>query len=384
MRNADYPRPPYTAAVKIASVDVRRYRTIWGNPVRMAWDPTPRTLQDADVVVVTADDGTVGIGAGDDLPDADLLARKLVGVDPRRTDLVHAICAGVDFHRSRPWTVELACFDLAARAAGEPLWRFLGGRSEALLAYASTAEAIDPDERVERAAHMALAGFRAIKLRIPQGAGWREALALAARVRDALGPEVELMLDANQGWRMPGDTARPWDAAEAALCARGLEELGLFWLEEPLPTADVRGYAELRGHTGLRIAAGEMVRGAHEARDLLVHGGVDVLQCDVALSGGITGARRLAGLADLHNRWWSPHTWTNGIGLLFNLHAALALSACPYVEVPFDPPGWSPDRRDWLLPAPLFPGEDGLIRPPDGPGLGIPTDLAWLEPNRLG
>ena len=77
-----------------------------------------------------------------------------------------------------------------------------------------------PDERVERAAHMALAGFRAIKLRIPQGAGWREALALATRVREALGPDVELMLDANQGWRMPGDGTRPWDAATASLCAR--------------------------------------------------------------------------------------------------------------------------------------------------------------------
>ncbi|MGA0122399.1 MAG: mandelate racemase/muconate lactonizing enzyme family protein [Gaiellales bacterium] len=370
--------------MKIASVEVRRYRTIWGNPVRMTWDPTPRTLQDAAVVVITADDGTVGIGGGDDLPDGDLLARKLAGVDPRRTDLVHRICATVDFHRGRPWIAELACHDLAARAAGEPLWRRLGGRSEALLAYASTGEACDADERVERSAHMALAGFRAIKLRLPPAGDWRAAVAAVARVREAVGPDVELMVDANQGWRMAGDTTPTWDVPEAVRCARALEEIGVYWLEEPLPTSDVRGYAELRAKTTLRIAAGEMLRSEHEARDLLAHGGIDVLQCDVALAGGITGAGRLAGMADLLNRWWSPHTWTNGLGLVFNLHAALALSACPFVEVPFDPPGWSPDRRDWLLPAPIFPGEDGLVRPPDGPGCGVPTDLAWLEPNRLG
>jgi L-alanine-DL-glutamate epimerase-like enolase superfamily enzyme len=80
---------------------------------------------------------------------------------------------------------------------------------------------------------------------------------------------------------------------------------------------------------------------------------------------------------------WSPHTWTNGIGFLINLHVAMAYSTCAFIEVPFDPIGWGPDRRDWLLPEPLFTAEDGTIRPPEGPGLGIPTDLAWLESNLI-
>jgi D-galactarolactone cycloisomerase len=108
-----------------------------------------------------------------------------------------------------------------------------------------------------------------------------------------------------------------------------------------------------------------------------------VVQVDVVLAGGVVGARRIADLAGLHGRWWSPHTWSNGIGLLVNLHVALAFSQCPLVEVPFDPPGWSPDRRDWLLPEPIYCGEDGSIRPPEGPGLGIDLDLEALEAYRL-
>jgi L-alanine-DL-glutamate epimerase-like enolase superfamily enzyme len=121
------------------------------------------------------------------------------------------------------------------------------------------------------------------------------------------------------------------------------------------------------------------VRHAHEARDLLLHGGVDVLQTDAVLSGGIGGCRRLAALADLCGRTWSPHTWSNGYGLVVNLHLALAVSSCPYVEVPLDPPAWTPERRDWLLPTPLLIAPDGTVAPPAGPGLGVQPDLDALE-----
>jgi L-alanine-DL-glutamate epimerase-like enolase superfamily enzyme len=126
-----------------------------------------------------------------------------------------------------------------------------------------------------------------------------------------------------------------------------------------------------------------MVREAGQARDLVVRGGVDVIQPDVVLSGGIGGARRVAALADLHGRMWSPHTWSNGYGLVANLHAALAFSTCPYIEVPFDPPAWTAERRDWLLPAPVRIAADGTIRPPAGPGLGVEPDLDALEGHRV-
>jgi L-alanine-DL-glutamate epimerase-like enolase superfamily enzyme len=103
----------------------------------------------------------------------------------------------------------------------------------------------------------------------------------------------------------------------------------------------------------------------------------------VLAGGGIGGARRLAGLADLLGRTWSPHTWSNGFGLLANLHLALAVSTCPFLEVPLDPPALDAVRRDWLLPAPLEVAADGTIAPPPGPGFGVVPDFDALEECRV-
>src|SRR5204863_49722 len=78
---------------------------------------------------------------------------------------------------------------------------------------------------------------------------------------------------------------------------------------------------------------------------------------------------------DLHGRAWSPHTWSNGYGLVANLHLALAVSTCPYVEVPYDPPGLTAERRDWLLPEPVRIAADGTIAPPAGPRLRVTPDF---------
>jgi D-galactarolactone cycloisomerase len=363
--------------VRIAAVETRRYVFPFEPPLQVAWDPVPRTSQEATVVVVRSDEGVEGYASGDALPDRELLERLLVGVDPLRTEVVHELCETVDFHHGRPWTAEVAVWDLVGRALDTPCWQLLGGRSERLLAYASNAELLSAEERVARVVALRDAGIRAVKIRFHHE-DWRDDVASVEAVRDAVGPGLEIMVDANQGWRMPGDLEPRWDVATAVQCARALEPLGVYWLEEPLRTDDVDGYRALRSRTDLRIAAGEMVR-AHEARDLIVHGGVDVIQTDVVLAGGFSGCRRVAALADLHGRMWSPHTWSNGYGLVVNLHLALAVSTCSFVEVPFDPPGLTAERRDWLLPATVEVGSDGTIAPPDGPGLGVTPDFDALE-----
>ena len=369
--------------MKIASVEVRRYGVALEPPFRAAWDPVPRARSEAALAIVRADDGTAGYASGGELPDAALLERLLVGLDPRRTEVVRELCETVDFHGGRPWIAEVAVWDLVARSLGEPLWRLLGGRSERMPAYASSGELVAPAERARRVAALRDAGVRAVKLRFHHD-DWRDDVAVAEAVREAVGTDVELMVDANHGWRMAGDRGRRWDVATAIQCARALEPLGVYWLEEPLPTHDVEGYARLRAGTSLRLAAGEMVRSLHEARDLVLRGGVDVVQPDAVLAGGLGGCRRIAGLADLCGRMFSPHTWSNGLGLLANLHLALAVSTCPFVEVPYDPPGWSPERRDWLLGgAPIEIAADGTIAPPPGPGLGVTPDLEALEAHRI-
>lgn len=368
---------------RIASLEVRRYSFPLDPPLNVAWDPVPRATQEASLVMVGSDEGVVGYASGDDLPDARVLEGMLVGLDPLRSEVVRELCETVDFHGGRPWTAEVAVWDLAARTLEVPLWQLLGGRSERLLAYASSAESAPPEERARRVAGLRDAGVSAVKIRF-HDPDWRRDLEVVEAVRAAVGGNVELMVDANQGWRMAGDREARWDVATATQCARALEPLGVHWLEEPLRTDDADGYATLHGRTSLRIAAGEMVRGASEARDLIVRGGVDVIQPDAVLAGGLGGCRRIAALADLCGRQFSPHTWSNGLGLVANLHLALAVSTCPYVEVPLDPPAWTAERRDWLLPAPVEVAPDGTIAPPAGPGLGVEPDLDALEAFRVG
>ena len=369
--------------MKIASIETRCYRCPFDPPFTVAWDPEPRAHQDATVVIVRSDDGVEGYASGDGLPDRELLERLLVGVDAQRADVVHGICATVDFHHGRNWTLEVAVWDLVARAADMPLWQLLGGNGKRPLAYASSGELVPADERARRCIALREAGVRAVKVRL-HSSDWTVDLPVLQAVRDAAGPELELMVDANQGWRMPGDLTPSWDLPTAAAFAAALEPLGIYWLEEPLPTSDLDGYAALRRETSVRIAAGEMVRSAAEAHALVRAGAVDVIQTDVVLAGGIEGCRRVAELAVAHGRWWSPHTWSNGYGLLANLHAALAFSTCPYLEVPFDPPGWSAERRDWLLPVTIEIAPDGSVAPPDGPGLGVVPDWDTLEEFRVG
>lgn len=369
--------------MRISSIETRRYRVPLDPPFRAAWDPVPRGHQEATLVGVHAGDGLTGWASGDHLPDRAVLESLLAGRDPFRTELVRELAETVDFHGGRCWIVEAAVWDLIGKAAGQPVWKLLGGRSDRLLAYASTGELVEPAERARRCVALRDAGVKAVKLRFHH-ADWREDVKVVKAVREAVGRDLEIMVDANQGWRMPGDLEPRWDVATAAQVARTLEPLGVYWLEEPLRTDDLDGYATLRRLTSLRLAAGEMVRSAQEARDLVLRGGIDVLQSDAVLSLGIGGCRRAAALADLVGRAWSPHTWSNGYGLLVNLHAALAFSTVPFVEVPLDPPAWSAERRDWLLPAPLAIAPDGTIAPPAGPGFGVVPDLDALERWRIG
>ncbi len=369
--------------MRLAAIETRQYRYPLDPPFSAAWDPVPRTHQDATVVIVRSDDGVEGYASGDGLPDRELLERLLVGIDPLRANVIHGICETVDFHHGRNWVLEVAVWDLVSRSVDQPLWRHLGGSRDRILGYASCGELVLAEERVRRCIALRDAGVRAVKIRL-HSHDWRLDLPVIEAVREAVGDDLEIMVDANQGWRMPGDLTPRWDVPTAVAFARELERLGIYWLEEPLPTEDVEGYAELGRGTDLRIAAGEMVRTAAEARDLVLRGGVDVVQTDVVLAGGIEGCRQVAGLAAGAGASWSPHSWSNGYGLLANLHAALAFSTCPYLEVPFDPPAWSAERRDWLLPVTTEIASDGTIAPPVGPGLGVVPDWDALEQYRVG
>jgi L-alanine-DL-glutamate epimerase-like enolase superfamily enzyme len=186
------------------------------------------------------------------------------------------------------------------------------------------------------------------------------------------------MVDCNQGWRLPWDTQSSWSFKDALAVARELERLKVYWMEEPLHRADRAGMRALREATDVRIAGGEMTRQLHELRDLIVGGCLDVLQPDVALVGGITGLRRTAVMAQEHNLVFSPHTWTNGMGLTANAHLAAGLAESPFLEYAFDPPDWDLARRDFMMAEPLGVDADGMIELGDAPGMGYALDESAL------
>jgi len=349
-------------------------------PFNAAWDPVPRRHFEETIVMVHTNEGLTGYAGGAPLPDRDLLESLLRGVDPIELDRVASICQTVDFHGGRPWTVEVAFWDLVGRIEGQPLHRLLGGERTEFLVYASCGERVPPEVRVERVLALRDEGISAAKLRF-HAADWKDDMPVLEAVRDAVGTSMELMVDANQGWRMPGDVAPRWSFETALDCARALSELDVYWLEEPLDTAQFENYRRLREQSDVPLAAGEMVRSLSESRQLAEV--VDVIQNDVVLAGGIAGCREIAAAALELGTVWSPHTWSTGYGLLANLHPALAFSTGPYLEYPFDPPGWSIERRDFMLPAPLELTRGTLVAPSE-PGLGMTPDLAYLERFRIG
>jgi L-alanine-DL-glutamate epimerase-like enolase superfamily enzyme len=128
--------------------------------------------------------------------------------------------------------------------------------------------------------------------------------------------------------------------------------------------------AQLRAMTSVRIAGGEMTRELHEYRDLIDDRALDILQPDVTLTGGISGVRRIATTAREAGVALTPHTWTNGIGVLANAHLAAGIGEVQWMEWPYDPPEWSLERRDWVLDQPLR-ARDGWFELSEAPGLGI-------------
>jgi L-alanine-DL-glutamate epimerase-like enolase superfamily enzyme len=139
----------------------------------------------------------------------------------------------------------------------------------------------------------------------------------------------------------------------------------------------------LREATDVRIAAGEMTRQLHELRDLITSGCVDVLQPDVALVGGITGLRRIATLAQEHHLMFTPHTWTNGMGVIANAHLVAGFVDAPFLEFPYDPPEWDLARRDYMMAEPLRPDSAGWLNLGDTPGMGYTLDEDKLAATRI-
>jgi D-galactarolactone cycloisomerase len=364
--------------LRITAIRLQRLTLPLDPPFYAAWDPAPRRTFDATIVRVETDAGLTGIGSGDTMAGFDDYFQLFVGRDPVAIARHARTLETVSFHGGRYWPFEAALWDLLGQACGVSVATLLGGSASAIPAYASWGELRDPGRRAEDAHALVEEGFRAVKVRIARGR-LDEGIAVVAAIRAAVGDALEIMVDLNQWWRMAGDIAVRNGPVDARRVIERLRSHGVVWIEEPLPGEDLRGMRTLRDQTGVRIGGGEMARTFEELRLALEEDALDVFQPDVVLALGISGARTLAELALRRNRWFTPHTWTNGIGLLANLHVCAGVGGGPFLEFPYDPPGWTPDRRDFMLDAPLGLSPDGLVRVPDAPGLGVVLDEEAVE-----
>jgi len=334
------------------------------------------------VVRVTTDAGLTGIGSGDLMLGFAGHEDLFIGRDPLDLDRHAKVIENLSFHYGRCWPLDLALWDLAGKITGEPCWKLLGGSSGRQRLYASSGTSRGPQAMADAARAYLARGFPALKIRF-QRPDWREDVAVVEAVRTAVGEGPILMVDCNQGWRMPWDTAEPWTLAIATEVAHALDALGVFWMEEPLHRADYAGMSELRQRATVRIAGGELNREIYEFRTLLERECLAVYQPDATMVGGVTGLARLGRDVLARGLAFTPHTWGDGLAVIANAHLAAGIGAGPYLEFPFDPPEWTLERRDFILATPLEATEDGHVELSDRPGFGVELDEAMLARTRL-
>lgn len=311
----------------------------------------------------------------------EVLAPCLVGEDARLTtwlwQRMYAALprrGGDGIARGAIAALDTALWDLKARQAGVPVWRLLGGNRPLVPSYANCAHHLPPDELAEKALEYVAAGHRALKLR-----GTRtfvtldEATARVRTVREAVGPDIRLMVDVNG----------TWDVDTAIQQLKRWQPYDVYWLEEPVPPHDIAGYVRIRARAGdTYIAGGEQHVGLSEFRALIDNGGVDIIQPNVAITGGITD-------------WLRIHAYASALGVpvspwnmqAVHIHMAAGLDNVQWIEY------FLPDNPLLAFKSRLFAGpvieeevcEDGVyLKAPSGPGLGLELDPEVAAASRIG
>jgi L-alanine-DL-glutamate epimerase-like enolase superfamily enzyme len=261
--------------------------------------------------------------------------------------------------------LDTAFWDLRGKAMGLPVWALLGGERASCPAYASALLWKElPALASEAAGHIAR-GFRRVKLRMARSEEYDREAVLA--VRQAIGPQNELMADAGMRYNLP----------LAQRMGRFLAEQGIFWFEEPFQPEDLDSYAALRASVGrksaaarsVRVAAGENEFGAQGFAELIRVGAVDIVQPDASRCGGISEVIKVARMAAAAGLEFATHTWNDAVAVMANAQVVSSMPNGLTVEVdqtgiPF---------IDELLVEPLTV-RDGQLRLSQAPGLGIELD----------
>ncbi|MGK5554386.1 mandelate racemase/muconate lactonizing enzyme family protein [Actinomadura kijaniata] len=336
-------------------------------------------------VVVHTDEGLTGVGEARMLGHTDALLgylreasrRHIVGSDPFDIeDLVKRLKYG-DYGRAGEIVmsgiacVEMACWDIVGKALGVPVWKLLGGKvRERVKAYANGWYTVDrtPEEFHAAAKRVVERGYQALKLD-PFGAGQFEldheetmrSVALVEAVRDAIGPERELLVE------MHGR----FSPATAIRLAGLLEPFNPGWIEEPVPPENLKALSKVAAHTGLPIATGERIHDRIEFRELFDLQAADIVQPDVGHFGGINETRKLAATAETHYMQIAPHNVGGPVLTMASLHLGVSVPNFKILEHFNDFADAAIKKIAKGAPEVV----DGYFGLPEGPGLGVELDL---------
>ncbi len=334
------------------------------------------------LVEVICDDGTTGWGEclGPAGPNAAVIAAYrplLIGRDPLETEKLWAeLYNSLRDQGQRGLTVtalsgiDVALWDIKGKHFGVPISTLLGGRfRSSIRAYATGFFKLDGVDRVEDAARQAALyraeGFHATKVKI--GFDPAEDLRVIAAVREAVGPDMGLMIDGNHGY----------DALEAINIGRKAAQYDIAWFEEPVAPEQLDAYQAVRQGQPIPLAAGETWHTRYGMRAPIEQRCVDIIQPDIGGCGGFTEARRIADLASLHSVRVVPHVWGTAVQIAAALQFMAAMVPDPVRLRPIEPI-LEFDRTDnpfrqAVVKTPLEP-VNGVVTIPDGPGLGIEID----------
>ncbi len=344
---------------------------------RPQWNPRTRWSEKrVFIAFVEREDGTLGIGeaycdGGNAQSVIDLIERDVGPLVAGQSPLAarHRWNAIVDSAivsskggalYAAASAIDIACWDAAGRALGLPVHRLLGSGRDRVFAYASAglygAGKTPADLGAEMAGYVAQ-GFRAVKIKVG-GATVAEDIARVQAVREAIGPGVRLMVDALYAW----------SPADALRFARAAERYDIHFLEAPVHPDDVRGLARVCESSPIAVAGNEFAYG-DDAFLRLIEAGVDVVDADAILCGGITGAMRVADLASAHHRAISFHAASSAVCLAANAHVAAAAPHAESVEVHM-----IHQLLHEALGEPAFAIEEGHLVLSSRPGLGLALD----------
>lgn len=307
--------------------------------------------------------------------------RYVLGTDPFNTEDLFSRMFRLDYswaasvQATAISAVEIACWDIVGKALGQPVWRLLGGKCrESIPAYANGWYTVNREPKLfaDKAREVAAKGYRALKFD-PFGGGGLEiapqerrlVIGLVEAVRDAVGPDVELFIEAHG--RMSPSTA--------VAMARQLERFDPAWYEEPVPPEDIDSLLFVKNHIGIPVATGERCQTRYGFRDLVERRAADILQPDVIHAGGFLETKRIAAMAEPCFMTVAPHN-SAGPGCTA---ASVHLAACTpnfKIQETFDD-----FSEPWLTDAVRGTPQarNGCFELPRRPGLGIELDLEVIR-----